>query len=82
MPGGLPQLHAQHVHAGFDGGEHVQGGGGLQLPDRGQMGGRGLRSLARPCSVRKASSPSRGAPWWKNTAWIRCTQAVCSRRRS
>ena len=22
------------------------------------------------------------APWWKKTAWIRCTQAVCSRRTS
>ncbi len=29
------------------------------------------RSLARPCPVRKASSPSRGAPWWKNTAQLR-----------
>src|SRR5438034_5028125 len=26
------------------------------------------RSAARPCSVRSAPSPSRGAPWWKNTA--------------
>ena len=41
MPGGLQQLLALHVHAGLDGGEHVQGGGDLQLPGRRQMGGRG-----------------------------------------
>ncbi len=34
MPGRVPQLRAQHLHAGFDGGEHVQGGGDLQLPGR------------------------------------------------
>jgi hypothetical protein len=32
--------------------------------------------------VRSAPSPRCGAPWWKKTAWTRCTQAVCSRRRS
>ncbi len=40
------------------------------------------RSASRPGSVRNACSPSGGAPWWKNTAWIRCTQAVCAARRS
>ena len=40
------------------------------------------RSAARSFPVRSAPSPSAGAPWWKNTAWIRCTQAVCSARRS
>jgi hypothetical protein len=31
---------------------------------------------------RRVPSPSAWAPWRKNTAWIRCTHAVCSRRRS
>ena len=36
-----PQLLAQRVHPGLDGGEHVQRGGHLQLPGRGQVRGRG-----------------------------------------
>ena len=40
------------------------------------------RSAARPCSVRSVPSPRAGAPWWNKTAWMRCTQAVCSARRS
>jgi hypothetical protein len=47
MAGGLQQLAAQHVHAGFDGGEHVQGGGDLQLPGWRQMGGRGRAQLGQ-----------------------------------
>ena len=41
MTGGLPQLMAQRAHAGFGGGEHVQGGGDLKLPGRRQVRGRG-----------------------------------------
>jgi hypothetical protein len=33
--------------AGFNGGEHVQGGGELQLPGRGQMSGRGRPQLGQ-----------------------------------
>ena len=40
------------------------------------------RSAARPALVRRTTLPSHGVPWWKKTAWMRCTQAVCSRRRS
>ena len=40
------------------------------------------RSASRSRPVRSAPWPRAGAPWWKNTAWMRCTQAVCPARRS
>ena len=36
---------------------------------------RCARCASRSWSVRSAASPTAGAPWWKNTAWMRCTQA-------
>ncbi|HEY6790429.1 MAG TPA: hypothetical protein VI365_24300 [Trebonia sp.] len=40
VPGVVQHLAARHLRAGFQAGEHVQGGGGLQLPGRGQCVGR------------------------------------------
>ena len=77
------QLVAQPASWASAAREHVQGGGDLQLPGRRQVRG-GERPAARPgpARVRSTPSPSGGAPWWNSTAWMRCTQAVCSRRRS
>jgi hypothetical protein len=41
VAGGVAQLAAQRAQLGFGGGDHVQGGGDLQLPGRGQVRGRG-----------------------------------------
>ena len=35
-----------------------------------------------PLRIERAGTLSAPAPWWNNTAWIRCTHAVCSTRRS
>jgi hypothetical protein len=41
MPGGIQQLVPQHVQPGVKRVDHLQGGGDLQLPGRGQVRGRG-----------------------------------------
>ena len=60
---GLPQLVAQRAQLGFGGGEHAHGGGGLLLPGRRQVRGRGgpQTSQARPrCATHP--QPAAGRP--------------------
>ena len=62
MPGGIPQLMAQRAQPGLDGGEHVQGGGDLQLPARGQVRGRGRPQRGQALlGAQRALAQRRGA---------------------
>ena len=54
----------------------------LLLPGRDRYAAAAARASVRPWMPRSVPSPSAAAPWWKKTAWIRYTQAVCSARRS
>ena len=66
----------------FQAGEHVQGGGDLQLPGGDRCAAAAARTAAAPRLVRSVPALSCGPPWRRSTAWMRCTQAVCSARRS
>ena len=52
------------------------------LAGLGQGGALAVLAVLHLGIVAVVGSRRAGAPWWKNTAWMRSIQAVCSRRRS
>jgi hypothetical protein len=63
VPGGVQELVPQLAQAGFQGGEHLQRGGHLQLPRRGQVrrGGRAQRLKITTAGAQRAIGQGRGA---------------------
>jgi hypothetical protein len=63
VPGGVQQLVPQLLQAGFQGGEHLQRGGHLQLPGRGQAarGGRAQCLEITTAGAQRTIGQGRGA---------------------